>query len=153
MFQELLDLVKGHAQESVINNPDVPNEHNDAVVAEATNSITNGIQGAIAGGGLHDLMSLVGSGSNISSISSNPVIGSIISNLTGSLVSKFGLQDSQANGVANSLIPNVVSSLISGGNAAGGFNIQGLLGSLTGGGNQQQGSGGGIMDLVQGFLK
>ncbi len=33
MLKELFDLVKGNATDSVINNPDVPNGHNDAAVA------------------------------------------------------------------------------------------------------------------------
>ena len=37
MLQELFNLVKGSAGESVINNPDVPNQQNNEVVAEATN--------------------------------------------------------------------------------------------------------------------
>ena len=33
MLEELFNLVKGTAEESVINNPDVPNEQNNEVVA------------------------------------------------------------------------------------------------------------------------
>ena len=36
MLEELFNLVKGTATDSVINNPDVPNEQNNEVVAEAT---------------------------------------------------------------------------------------------------------------------
>jgi len=34
-----MDLIRQHAGEDVINNPTVPNEQNDAVVAEAGHSI------------------------------------------------------------------------------------------------------------------
>ncbi|HEV8079753.1 MAG TPA: hypothetical protein VGP43_03505, partial [Chitinophagaceae bacterium] len=47
MLKELFDLVKGNAQESVINNPDVPNEKNDEVVAEATNTVASGLRNVV----------------------------------------------------------------------------------------------------------
>ena len=53
MLKELFELVKGNATETVINNPDVPNEHNDAVVAEATNTVASGLRNIVAGGGLY----------------------------------------------------------------------------------------------------
>ena len=39
MLDQLLDLVKNNAQDLVVNNSEVPNEHNDAVIGEATNAI------------------------------------------------------------------------------------------------------------------
>ena len=51
MLKELLDLVRGNAQESVINNPEIPNEKNEEVVAEATNTIASGFRNIVAGGG------------------------------------------------------------------------------------------------------
>ena len=52
MLEELFKLVKGSAGDSVINNPDVPNEHNNEVVAEATNTVASGLRNMVAGGGL-----------------------------------------------------------------------------------------------------
>ena len=40
MLEELFNLVKGASTETVVNNPDVPNEHNNAVIAEATNTVS-----------------------------------------------------------------------------------------------------------------
>src|SRR5260221_13683235 len=114
MLDNLFDLVKSHAIDAVINNPDVPNEHNDAVVAEATHSIANGLQSTIASGGLQSILSLFSGGNQQggSGVMNNPIVSSIIGNLTNSLTSKFGLGSAQASGVANSLIPNVINSLI-----------------------------------------
>jgi hypothetical protein len=39
MLEQLLHLVKGEAQETVINNTAIPNEYNNDVVAEATNTV------------------------------------------------------------------------------------------------------------------
>ena len=209
MLDNLFDLVKSHATEAVINNPDVPNEHNDAVVAEATHSIASGLQSTIAGGGLQNILSLFGGNQAGGNVASNPVVSSIIGNLTSNLMSKFGLGNAQASGVANSLIPNVINSLISktndpnnssfsldsllhsltGGqstqiaqqqqaNGNSGFSFQNLISEFTGGGvgngnsggglmdivsklaggaqNQQQqgaGNGGGLMDIIKGFMK
>ena len=51
MFEQLLDLVKGNSQESIVNNPDVPNLHNEAVQQEATSSIMSTLQGMLGSGG------------------------------------------------------------------------------------------------------
>ena len=64
MLEELLNLVKGNASESVINNPDVPNEYNDGVVAEATNTVASGLRNMVAGGGLQNILSLFGNKGN-----------------------------------------------------------------------------------------
>lgn len=64
MLKELFDLVKGNATESVINNPDVHNEHNDAVIAEATNTVASGLRNIVAGGGVQSMLSLFGSDGN-----------------------------------------------------------------------------------------
>jgi hypothetical protein len=75
MLKELFDLVKGNATNSVINNPDVPNEHNDAVVAEATNTVASGMRNIIAGGGITSLLNLFkGDGTNRKSSLSNPIV-------------------------------------------------------------------------------
>jgi hypothetical protein len=44
MLKELFDLVKGEATDTVINNPDVPNQYNNDVVAEATNTVASGLR-------------------------------------------------------------------------------------------------------------
>ena len=58
MLDQLVDLVKGFAGDAVVNNPDIPNEHNDAVVAEATNTVASGLQNMVSGGGLQNIISL-----------------------------------------------------------------------------------------------
>ncbi len=48
MFEQLMDLIKENSQEAVVSNPDVPNEHNEAVIQEAGNSITSTLQSMMA---------------------------------------------------------------------------------------------------------
>ena len=158
MLKELFDLVKGNATESVINNPDVPNEHNDEVVAEATNTVASGLRNIIAGGGLQSLLSLFsGGGNNKKSLLSNPIVSMMMGHFAGKLMNKFNLNNNQANNLSGSLIPNILSSLINKTNDPGdsGFSLEKLLSSLTGGKSDalgaQQAGGGGLQDLLKQF--
>ena len=140
MLEELFNLVKGSAGDSVINNPDVPNEHNNEVVAEATNTVASGLRNMVAGGGLQNIISMfTNSGGQQSGgksgLLSNPIVNMMIGHFAGKLMSKFNLGGSQANNVASSLIPNVISGLINKTNDPNNstFSLEGLLNSITGG--------------------
>jgi hypothetical protein len=143
MLDNLVDLVKGLAGDAVVNNPDVPNEHNDDVVAEATNTVASGLQNMVAGGGLQNVISMFSGGGQQqgggNSLLSNPVVNMMVGHFASKLMSKFGLGSSQASGVANSLIPNVLSGLISKTNDPNNsnFTLDNLLHSLTGGQSTQ----------------
>ena len=139
MLEELFNLVKGTATDSVINNPDVPNEHNNEVVAEATNTVASGLRNMVAGGGLQNIISLFsnkgtdeGSGKGLLS---NPIVNMMIGHFAGKLMSKFNLGGNQANSVATNLIPSVISNLVSKTNDPNNstFSLEGLLNSITGG--------------------
>ena len=138
MLEELFNLVKGSAGESVINNPDVPNEQNNEVVAEATNTVASGLRNMVAGGGLQNILSLFGNKDQQGGgkgLLSNPIVNMMIGHFAGKLMSKFKLGGNQANNVAGSLIPNVISSLINKTNDPNNstFSLEGLLNSITGG--------------------
>ena len=139
MLDNLFELVKGLAGDAVINNPDVPNEHNNEVVAEATNTVASGLQNMVAGGGLQNILSLFGGGGNQQdgnkSILSNPIVNMMIGHFAGKLMKKFNLGGGQASNVANNLIPNVISGLINKTNDPNNssFTLDNLLNSLTGG--------------------
>ena len=144
MLDKLVDLVKSLAGDAVVNNPDVPNDKNNAVIAEATNTVASGLQNLAAGGGLQNILSLFGGGGNGQpqtgqSLMSNPIVNMMVGHFTGKLMNNFGLGNSQASGVANSLIPNVLSGLINKTNDPNnsGFTLDGLLHSLTGGQSTQ----------------
>jgi hypothetical protein len=204
MLENLFNLIKEHAGESVINNPVVPNEQNEAVIASATHSVAEELQGNLAGGGLQNVLSLFGGQGNsggIGSLISNPIVQSIIGNFTNKLTSNHGISGNQAGGIASSLIPSVISNLIgrtndpnnssfdinsiigslSGGGSSvpaggGGFDFNNILSKFTGGGldsdgdgrvelsdilskvtggaqQAQSGGGGGLMDMIKGFMK
>jgi len=62
MLDNLTDLVKSLAGDAVVNNPDIPNEQNDAVVAEASHTVASGLQNMLAGGGLQNILSCLTKG-------------------------------------------------------------------------------------------
>ena len=150
MLENLVNLVKQFAGDAVVNNPDVPNEHNDAVVAETTHAIAGGLQNELSSGGLSNVMSLFNGSGTQGGIMNNPIVSNIISNLTNTLKSKFGLGHDQANNVASNVVPNVVSSMVSQTNDPNNssFDINSIIGALTGGGGSTQtGTSGGGFDF------
>ena len=212
MLDQLLDLVKQFGKETVVENPEVPNEYNE-VLTDATKTITSGFQNVLAGGGLENIMDLfkgggASGGSGVSGLLKNPMVTMMVGHFISKLVGKYNMTPASASSVANNLIPNVLNGLITkttsndpqndafdfndligsltGGKVAtsesssGGFNFQNLLNQFTGGGGnaggdgggfnlqdlisqvtqgtqqnqgQQAESGGGLLDLIKGFIK
>lgn len=143
MLDQILNLVKQYGQQTVVENPDVPNEYNNQVMAEAASTITNGFQNMASGGGLQGILSLfTGGGQNQNQggngLLSNPIVSMMIGHLANRLVSNMNLNPATANGIANNIIPNVINSMVSktvsNDPQDSGFNLNGLIGSLTGGG-------------------
>ena len=172
MLKELIELVKGRAQEPVINNPAVPNEYNNAVVAEATNTVASGLRNMVAGGGLQSLLALFSGGRDRKNLLSNPIVSMMMGHFAGKLINKYNLDSNQANNLSGSLIPDVLGTLINKTNDSNDntFSLEKLLASITGGKSDevvnqsqqgglqdllrqftegQQGSGGGLMDIVK----
>lgn len=139
MLKELFNLVRESATDDVINNPDIPNEKNNEVVAEATNTVASGLRNVVAGGGLQSILGLFNKHEGKSGLLNNPIVNMMIGHFAGKLMSKFNIGGNQANNVASSLIPNVVSNLINKSNdpADNGFSLEKLLSSITGGQTEQ----------------
>ena len=211
MLDKLFDLVKQFGQETVVKNPEVPNEYNDDIMADATKTIGSGFQNVMAGGGFQNILDLFKGGGNksgkggIGGLLKNPIVTMMVGYFISKLVGKYKMSPAAASNVSNKLIPNVLNGLVSrtastdpeddgfdfndligsltGGKVAtsesnsGGFNFQGLLNRfLSGGGNaeegngdlqdivsqvtrgaqqnqgEQAGKGGGLMDLIRGFM-
>ena len=151
MLKELFELVKGTAQDSVINNPAIPNDQNSEVIAEATNTVASGLRNIVAGGGVQNLLSLLDNkGQQSGGLLSNPIVNMMIGHFAGKLMSKYGLGGAEANNVANGLIPEVIGNLINKTNDPDdkGFSLENLLNSITGGTSaevlQTQGNGSGF---------
>ncbi len=199
MLKELFELVKNQADETVINNPAVPNDQNNEVMAEATNTVASGLRNIVAGGGVQSLLGLFGGGSDKKGLLSNPIVSMMMGHFAGKLMNKFNMNNTQANNLSGNLIPGVLGSLInktndpneqnfslekllssitgnktSLANAEGGGGLQDLLAQFSGGENtgdsgggimdliknmaggaqqQQKANGGGLLDIIKGFMK
>lgn len=152
MLDQLMQLIQQSGQQAVVENNEVPNENNDAILNEAQQSITSGLQQLAATGQLNTLMESVQNGQ---AATDHPAVQNISNNFMGNIMEKFGLNKGTASMIAASIIPMVLSKVMNKGGAqgGGGFDLGGLLSSLTGGGNagqaQQSGQGGGgIMDTI-----
>ena len=152
MLKELFDLVKGQATDTVINNPDVPNQYNNDVVAEATNTVASGLRNLVAGGGTQSVLSLFGGNTNKKSLLSNPIVSMMMGHFASKLMNKFNLGANQANNLSGNLIPNVLGTLINKSNDPNdsAFSLEKLLASITGGrSNEVTSQGGGIGGLLK----
>lgn len=167
MLDQLLDIVKKFGQDSIVNNPDVPNKDNQNVMADASQTIAHGFQNILAGGGFQNILDLfkgggndnqqtASSGGGIAGLLKNPIVSMMVGYFISKLVSKYKMSPSAASGVANSVIPNALNGLIQQVNDPNnqGASLDGLIGSLIGGGGQQnQSSGGGsqLQDILDSF--
>jgi hypothetical protein len=158
MLDQLFDIVKGFGKETVVENPEVPNEYNNDVMAEATNTVAGGLKNVMAGGGIENIISLFQGGGQSSGggFLKNPMVTMMIGHLISKLTGKFKMSPSSASNVAGNLVPNVLNDLIQKtrdpNNSS--FTLDKLIGSLTGGGESavaQQTNGFNFQDLISNF--
>jgi hypothetical protein len=130
MWEQIAQLIQQTTQQSVVNNPAVPNEHNEAVIAEAKNAITETLSGLTANGRADEAAEILQS-------PDHPATQQIESNFANTIMQKFGINGQAAGGIAASLIPSIMNAIRgqAGNGSSGGFNIQELLQSFSGGGN------------------
>lgn len=133
MNNNILNLVKQFAGDSIVNNPDVPQEKNESAIQSVSQGIFDGLKQEATGGGLTDILNMFKSSGNVSNSLSENVQDSVIS----SLMEKIGIKNTTAQKIASSIVPMVLSSLSKmGKNSSGsnsGMNVQEILNSLTGG--------------------
>src|SRR5262245_42818798 len=131
MLENLFQLVKEYGQEQVVDNTDIPNEHNGQVMAEASYAVAGTLQNALANGQVQEVMGLFNTNSS-SQIMSSPVAQSMQSGFVDNITSKLGINKNVAIGLAATLIPIVVSKLVKRTNSTAasdsGFNLNGLIG-------------------------
>jgi hypothetical protein len=134
MLENLQNLVRESASESIINNPAIPNDRNEEVIADASSSIVSGLKTAVASGNTEELLSLFKNGP--AAASTSPVAQNIQGGFAKNLMQKFGLDSGKAGGIAAALIPIVLQKLVHKTNDPNdnSFDLSSVLGSLTGGG-------------------
>jgi hypothetical protein len=167
MLDQLFNIVKQFGQETVVNNPDVPNEYNQEVMADATQTIAGGFKNIVAGGGFQNILDLFkggggsntdGGGGGIGGLMKNPIVSMMIGHLISKLVGKYSMSPSIASNVANTLIPKSLNSLIEQTKDPNNPNIDmdGFIGSLIGSAGTQEkqeekGGGSPLQDLLEKF--
>lgn len=116
MLEQLMGLIQDHSQQAIVNNPAIPNEHNNDAMQTILSAITGGMQQNAQGGqsGLSGLADLLGgqSGTGGSSLMSNPIVAGIAQQAIGGLMQKFGVNNSAAAGIVSQILPGVMGSLI-----------------------------------------
>lgn len=166
MLDQLFNIVKNFGQETVVNNPDVPNEYNQEVMADATHTIAGGFKNMVAGGGLENILDLFkgGGGGNsgasggIGGLIKNPIVSMMIGHFISKLVGKYSMSPSVASNVANTIIPNSINSLIEKTKDPNdkNLNLDGFINSIIGGGAaedkpEEKSSGSPLQDLLEKF--
>lgn len=138
MLDQLIRLVQQAGKDTVVDNPEIPNEYNQEVMQDATKTITSGFQNVMAGGGLNNILDLFKTGSKegTGGLLKNPMVTMMIGYFINKLVGKYNMSSASAGRVANNLIPNVLQGLTSRTTSQDpendAFDFNDLIGSLTG---------------------
>lgn len=130
MLDQLMQIVRQHSQQSIVENQDVPNEHNEGVIQEAGSSLFSSLQQMIQNGKLEQVTDLI-KGNH-----SSDTVNQLSEGMAGNIASKFGINAASAKNIAGSLLPKILNSL-SNGTSNKSLDLQSMLGSLTSGGGIQ----------------
>ncbi|HLV46903.1 MAG TPA: hypothetical protein VKY32_07670 [Flavobacterium sp.] len=156
-MNELMQMVEQFTKKNL-------NDANESTVTEVAKETGNSLLEGLKGGNITDLLNL-GDSSDTNALASNPMIGSIIENLSGNLTKKVGLDSTTSNQFAGSVIPQLISTVIAG-VKDGKFNLSDLMSMAGAAGLDQNGDGkldlkdameavtnGKLGDMLGGFLK
>src|ERR1700761_1780614 len=108
MFEKLFLLVKNNAGKAVIENPEIPEKHREAVINEASSSIIEVLKGQMESGKLKDLVKYF----QYPDIYQNPLVTSIVNKFANKLNQYYDMDPATALQTAKSLIPPVMLELI-----------------------------------------
>ena len=164
MIDQIQQMVQQLTEKEVGSNEKISNNLAGSVAQETGASVMEGLQSAISGGNMGDLMSMF-NGNDANSLTSNPVVKSIIDSLTSKLGSNVGLDASTSSNFAGSVIPQILSMIL-GKAKSGDINIGELLGGGAASALDQNGDGklgiddaisavtnGKLGDVLGGFFK
>jgi hypothetical protein len=117
MLEVLQGLIQQAGQTAVVENNEVPNEHNEGVMGEVMQGLLGGLTNQVnSQGGLGSILGMLTGGGNANqggSLMNNPMVSGIAQNIIGNIMAKFGLSNSAASGVVASMLPSVLGGLIS----------------------------------------
>jgi Bacterial protein of unknown function (DUF937) len=151
MLEQLMGLIKDNSQEAIVNNPAIPNEHNESAMQTILASVVGGLANQGQAGNSSGIWGLLSGKSG--NLGSNPIVSGIATQAIGGLMEKFGINKTAAGGIVSAILPSVIGQLVSKTNDPndGSFDLSSLMGAVMGGG-QQQGAGGGVMDMIGGLM-
>lgn len=181
MLDNLMDLVRKYTGSAVTSNPAIPNEKNDAVTEQASNSIMDTLKNALNSGRISDVLAYFKKGGT----DNDDIVNEATSNYAQDLQSKQGLDAANAQQVAAKVVPQAMNEMaaktadpndksfniqdifnnLSGGKTSG-FNMEKVMNKFTGGKFDKDGDGdldlqdlksvfsggGGIADKVKGLF-
>lgn len=123
MFEQVMQLIQQSGQQSVVNNPDVPNEYNEGVMKEAGSAIMSALGNLTQTGQVNEVLA---------SPESHPAVQDIQGNFATNIIEKFGINQGAAGNIAATLIPTILSAI---NGKTGGLDLQSILQSFGSGGN------------------
>ncbi|RAV98465.1 DUF937 domain-containing protein [Pseudochryseolinea flava] len=141
MLDQLIKLVEQNAGKAIVQNDAVPNQHNNAAIKDVATQIFDGLKGQVSQGNIQDVVSMFKGGQQ-SSLTNNPMVTQLIAKVAGSLASKFGVSQQQAQSIAASLIPTVMNQFVNKTNNPNDndFDLQDVMKNFTGNSNFDVGS-------------
>lgn len=147
MLDALLNLVKQSSQEAVIDNPEIPNEQNAAVMEEAGSSVVSTLQNMMASGQANQVLSLFGN--DATDVNNNAVTQNVSGNFINNITQKLGISPKVAGSIAAVVIPMIISKMVKKSNdpSDGSFNVQDIFNKLSNNGT----SGLNIPDILSKF--
>lgn len=167
MIENLNNLVREEAADTIIQNPAIPNEKNEDAIQAATGSIEEVLHEKTASGNFAEVSGLFGGGD----ILNNPIVQKIKEVFAGKL-GNLGVDQSSALGAAGGIIPALIEKFVRRTNDPNdsSFNLQDLLKQFAGSdgkfnmndiggmfgkkdGEQKPGTSGGLGDAMGGFFK
>ena len=131
MLDNLINLVRQHAGDGIINNKAIPNEKNDHAVETAGHSIMGTLQSALSGGRLNDVLGYFKGGGKTNHGLVDEATGDYAKNLQTNL----GLPPAEAQATAAKVVPQTMNQLANktANPADSSFNIQDIFNKLSGG--------------------
>ncbi|WP_316835709.1 hypothetical protein [Pedobacter nutrimenti] len=161
MLENLKQLVTESAQDAIVNNSEVPNEHNEAAIQAASGSIFDTLKDQLSSGNIGSLIDAFKGGNVANSDVAQQATSSFTDKLAG-----LGINAESAKNIASSLIPGILDKFVSKTNDPNdsSFDIKDVLSKISGPDGKfqlsdltdlftsKEGETGGIMDKLKGLF-
>ena len=133
MIDQLIKLVEQNAGDAIVRNKAVPDQYNHAAIENVAGQIFEGLKGQVSQGNMQQVASMFkGGGQN--AIAGNPMVSQMITSITSSLATKFGISPQTAQSIASTLIPQVMNQFVDKTNNPddGDFDLQDMMRNFSG---------------------